>query len=225
MNFPSDTQRLAVIGATGSGKSHAAAWHLSQRDFDVMPWYIIDFKREELIDEIGAQLMAVTDPIQTRPGLYVVRPAPYEMETLTNLLWRIWQQEFTGVYFDETVQLGNSNLAFRGLLTQGRSKHIPMILCTQRPVWIDRYALSESDFFQIFRLQHEDDIGTVEKFIPRPRGWKRNESYIDARELPKYWSFYYDVHDNRLAKLRPVPDRAAILNTFRAKLARIRKVL
>lgn len=216
MNFPNDTQRLAIVGATGSGKTHAAMWHFSKRDFDIKPWIVYDFKYDELINGIeGATHIKVDAPIPRDPGIYIVHPHPGETDLVDQQMWAIWEHENVGVYIDEGYMLGQNSKGFRALLTQGRSKHIPMIVLSQRPVWMDRFVFSESEFFQVFRLQHKKDLANVQQFIP----------YDLSRRLPEYHSYYYDVPANKMVILKSVPDRDAILDTFDMKLEKIRKVI
>jgi hypothetical protein len=216
MRYPNDRQRHSIVGATGSGKTHAALWHLSRRSFHQKPWIIYDFKFDDLINDIdGVEEISVTDRIPDQPGLYIVHPKPHEEEQVEQQMWAIWERGNTGVYIDEGYMVGLNNRAFRALLTQGRSKHIPIIVLSQRPVWMDRFVFSESEFFQIFRLQHRKDQQNVEQFVPA------NLSH----RLPEYHSYYYDVGEDKLVILKPVPNRDVIFKTFRDRLARIKKVI
>jgi hypothetical protein len=216
VKLPSNNQRLSVIGATGSGKTNAALWHLSLRNFDRMPWIVYDFKYDDAINAIdGAQHITLSDPIPTQPGIFIVHPLPDQEDAISAHMRLIWQQERTGVYVDEGYMIGNNNSGFRALLTQGRSKKIPMIVLSQRPVWMDRFVFSESDFFQVFRLQHSKDISKMEEYIP----------YDLSKRLPEYHSYYYEVGPNKLVVAEPTPDIEAILDTFHTKLRRIKKVI
>ncbi len=221
--FPTDQQRLVILGATGSGKTNAAMWHLSQRDFHVKPWIIYNFKNDELIDGIeGTQPLELGAPLPHRPGIYVVHPYPGQETEVDDQLTEIWKQEDTGVYVDEGFMIPRNSQGFRRLLTQGRSKHIPMITNSQRPVWMDRFVFSEAEFYQVFRLQHRMDTKSVQEFVPNPDPEKDHP--LDER-LPEYWSYYYDVGRNRLMKVRPVPDPDAIVDTFDVRLRSLRKVI
>lgn len=216
MNLPGDTDRLTIVGATGSGKTQAGMWHLSQRPLDQQIWIVYDFKRDDLINEIElAEHINLQDKLPERPGLYIAHPVPGSEGAVDDHMWRIWQRENIGLYIDEGYMIGQNSAPFRALLTQGRSKHIPMITLSQRPVYMDRFAFSESEYFQVFRLQHNDDIKNAQKFIPRDI----------SKRLDRYHSYYYDVVNDRLAVVTPVPDRQAILDTFETKLHRFRKVI
>jgi len=209
MNFPSDKQRLTIVGATGSGKTQAAMWHLSRRDYLSRPWIVYDYKYDSMINQIeGAIHIAVTDEPPTQPGIYIVHPDPGEVDEVASQMWQIWKQENIGVYIDEGYMVGNNNRAFRTLLTQGRSKHIPMIILSQRPVWMDKFVFTESEFFQVFRLQNTRDIKNVGEFIP----------HDITKRLPEYYSYYYDAPDDSLVILKPVPNENVILDTFSMRL-------
>lgn len=216
MRSPTDTQRHAIVGATGSGKTYAALWHLSHRSYDVQPWIIYDYKYDENIVEIpGLQEIDVNEKIPQQPGLYVVHPHPSQISEVDNQMKQIWENENTGVFIDEGYMIGKNNAWFRALLTQGRSKHVPIITLSQRPTWIDRFILSESEFYQVFRLQHQGDIDTVNEFIPHklfrdPEGNKIR--------LPEYTSYYYDVGKDDLAIAPPVEDMDKIYARFDARI-------
>jgi len=216
MRLPGDQDRIAIIGATGSGKTHAAMWHMSLRNYDQKPWIIYDFKMEEFINEIpGAYHLDVNASVPDRPGIYIVQPHADQEDLVERQMWSIWAHENIGVFVDEGYMLGNNNRGFRMLLTQGRSKHIPMIVLCQRPVWLDRFVFSESQFFQVFHLNSQKDVQTVEQYVPQDL----------SSPLPERYSYYYDVRARSLVRLRPMPDKDAILDTFETKLQHVRKVI
>lgn len=219
MLLPDDTQRISIVGRTGSGKTIAAAWHLSLADFTHMPWVIYDFKRDSLLMQIAALKGAEhigTDFAPRKPGLYFVHPLPHEVEEVQAQMWKIWGHEQTGVYIDEGYMVCPPpmiNQPFRALLTQGRSKHIPMIILSQRPVWLDRFVFSESDFYQVFALNHSGDRKKIMEYVP---------ANLDER-LPLYHSYYHDVSNAETVVLKPVPEPDLILESIENKLRSMRK--
>jgi hypothetical protein len=217
IDLPRDDQRLAVMGRTGSGKTIAALWHLSLRNFDKMPWLIYDYKRDKSINGIPfAQHLDVKD-IPKKPGIYLTHPIPgQDDEAVQDQMWRVWETEDIGVYIDEGYMVGARNPAFNALITQGRSKNIPMIILSQRPVWMSRFVISESDFYQIYMLTSDRDNETVQDFIPQE---------IEPRVLPKYHSYYYNVGEADLKVLRPVPKPEDILRVFHRRLKPVKKFL
>lgn len=225
MNFPDDTQRLVIVGTTGSGKTHAALWHLARRNYDQKPWVIYDWKRDEFINSIeGAYDLDVRAPAPEHPGLYIVHPIPEDDDdAVTVQMVDIWNKEDIGVFVDEGYMVSSKNHGFRKLLTQGRSKHIPMIIGTQRPVWMDKFVFTESEFKQVFRLQSDEDLKKMKEYIPQITALAR--LYPLAGKDRRRWSYYYDGTEDRLLPLRPVPDQDAIRAMFNAKLARLKEVI
>lgn len=217
VRWPGDQDRLCIVGMTGSGKTHAALWHLSRRNYDEKPWIVYDFKVDEFINSIpGTFELAVNAPPPEHPGLYIVHPIPEDDDdAVMDQMTAIWKAEDIGVYVDEGYMISSKNKGFRKLLTQGRSKHIPMIVLSQRPVWMDKFVFTESEFKQVFRLQNSDDIGKMEQYIP----------YDLSRTLPQRHSYYYDTIDNVLKVMKPVPDQAAIRATFERRLRGLKQVV
>lgn len=213
--MPDDSQHIAIVGANGSGKTQAAVWQLSHRNFHLMPWVAYNFKRDESIDAIPGAVDIELNQIPESPGIYVAHPLPAEEEAVEAQMWRIWDRGDTGVYVDEGYMVGPRNQAFRALLTQGRSKHIPVMVLSQRPVWMDRFVFSEAGFYQVFRLQHKKDRRTVEEFMPADL----------EKRLPDYHSYYHDVGLNRTHVMRPVPDIDTIYGTFARRFARRKRAI
>lgn len=215
MRLPDETQRLAIVGATGSGKTQAAIWHLSQRDIDKRPWVIYNFKSDRSIDSIPRAVPIEIDEIPIRPGVYIAHPHPDQVAEVEAQMWAIWEKQGIGVYIDEGYMVGDRNPAFRALLTQGRSREIPVIVLSQRPVWMDRFVFSESEFFQVFRLNHIKDKKSVMEFVPADL----------MKRLPDYHSYYYDVGQDKVTVLRPVPGIGEIHRTFEHRLRAVRKTV
>lgn len=209
MKLPNDDQRCAIIGRTGSGKTQAGIWQFSLRSYNSMPWVVFDFKRDKLIAQIPFTNVIPLGELPTQPGIYIVRPQLGQEDELEAYLWQLWNAENIGIFIDEGYMIGSQSKAFQAILTQGRSKHLPLIVLSQRPSWITRFAFSEADFIQVFWLIDERDRKTVRSFVA---------SYDFEKSLPPYWSLWYDVALDRSTILRPVPDESRILATFRERL-------
>lgn len=214
IRWPGPTNRLAIVGRTESGKTYAAVWHLSESDFDERPWVILDYKNDELIEGINAQLIDYST-IPDEPGIYILKVLPDEEAQLSQWFKRVWQHEGIGLYVDEGYLIDPRDKWFNAILTQGRSKEIPVIILSQRPVWLSRFVFSEASFFQLFDLSHEDDIEVVRKYV------RDDEGQLHQR-LDQFNSYYYDVGRRRLDILGPVPDRDKLLITINQRLADLR---
>lgn len=209
LRLPSDKDRHVIVGSTGSGKSQFALWELGQRDYHLMPWIVYNHKRDESIDsllDVGAVEMEV-DQYPTSPGIFIVHPHPDD-ERIEAQMSVIWERGNTGVYVDEGYMINRNSRAYSMLLTQGRSKRIPMIVLSQRPAWMNRFTFSEANFWSVFRLQHKNDRKKIEEYVPAD---------LSVR-LPDFWSYYYDVGLNKIHHLRPVPDIDQILGSFEARM-------
>lgn len=221
--LPGATERLAIFGRTGSGKTQAACWHLSQTDYDKRPWIVLAFKPDPdgIIENIpGAQEIKLSDSIPKTPGIYWCQPLIFskdDKELLDDFFHRIWQRRNTGIYVDEGYVCTGLRW-FRACLTQGRSLRIPMIVLSQQPVWMDTFVWSEADYYQAFQLNRKPNVDTADSMIPGYRSARRSG-------LPAYHSVWHDVSRDRSFVLAPVPDRDTILQTFRnRKLVRTRIV-
>lgn len=207
VKLPSTDNRTAVIGSTGSGKTQFSVWLLSTRDFHCRPWIIFDFKGDALLDDIGAKEISLVS-IPKEPGLYIVRPLPGDEILVSNFFNKCWATENVGIYIDEGYMVPKNDRWFRACLTQGRSKKIEMIVCSQRPVFLDKFVFTESNFFCIFNMNYAEDR-------------KHVAAYLDNRKpslLPKYHSLWYDVGGQRSATLGPVPEAKTLIEIFNKRL-------
>lgn len=218
IRFPTNSDKLAVIGRNGSGKTVAAGYNFSLRNFDKMPWTIVNSKGDELIEKIG-KLPGVhnikLDERPKKPGIYIIRPIPeVDDEKVEAYFWHCWKRGRHGIWADEGYMIPKGG-ALNALLTQGRSLKIPMIILMQRPVFLSKFVLTESNFIQVFDLSHKDDKDTLRKFIP----------YDVVETLPPYHSLWYDVARKKLTIFGPVPTEKEILETIRKKITPTMRLL
>lgn len=206
INLPNKTSRTAVIGSTGTGKTQFSVWLLSHC-FDNRPWFIFDFKGDELLDELSAKEISLT-MWPKEPGLYIIRPLPGDDALVSDFFRKCWQNENCGIYIDEGYMVPKNDRWFRACLTQGRAKHVQMIVCSQRPVFLDKFVWTESNFFAVFNLTNGDDRKKVGEFMDGTRG----------KLLPPYHSLWYDVARQRSDILGPVPDAETLISVFDDRL-------
>jgi hypothetical protein len=214
MRLPSLQDRTLILGRTGSGKTQCGLFVLSRMDLETQPWIIIDFKREKSIAQIPhLQEIRLEDELPEMPGLYVLRPIfPAQKEQVTEFLYRVWDHENIGIFVDEGVMLARDP-ALDAIYIQGRSKNIPVIMLSQRPVGISRFAATESQFYAIFPNHDEREQKVISEFTPL---FKRKS---DDASLPRFWFWWYDVVENKLSKVKPVPAMEKTLAVFEDILA------
>jgi hypothetical protein len=210
--FPKNSQHVAVLGQNGSGKTRFGAWLLSLAPYDAQPYIVVDTKHEELFGAIDRARDIAVGEVPKEPGLYLARPNVDDQEQIQPWLRAIWERGRVGMFFDETYNIPEPAHGgwLRALLAQGRSKRIPCICLSQRPAWVSKFIFSEAYYFSVFHLQMRDDIARCfELGLPQ-----------EIREpLPRYWSYWYDVHQRELMKMQPCPDDDHILETFERRLA------
>lgn len=218
---PDNTNRLVEIGRTGTGKTVVGLWHLTNYPIDVEPWVILNLKGDEHIEGIpNARFLPDLSyvPGKKDRGVFVVSPSIYDLEgslkedsALDQYLLKLWEREKIGIFVDEGFMLGRSK-PFILNLTQGRSKRIPMIVCTQKPKWITGFVFSEASFIQVFDLNDDKDIQRVEEFVPI--------DWDSEPPLKPHQSFYYEVATNEIVRFNPCPPMKDINKVFAEKLYR-----
>lgn len=219
MVLPTLKQRVAVIGKTGSGKSVFGLWLLSRAAFHEQPFVIVDYKHDELIEHIDYAPVIGYDEIPKQPGIYILRPHPSEDEQMEGFLRKVWERGRVGLYFDETAELPKhyGKGALHACLTQGRSKRIPVIACTQRPTGVAPAIFTEADFFACFYLQKPEDVQSFARYTP----WDARE--IINNRLPPFHCRWYDSPRDVALTLGPSPGDDVILDTFHDRLAELKR--
>ena len=214
LQLPGASDRTIIVGQTGNGKTWFGVWLLSHQDIARRPWVIVDYKRETLFKEMGRHafrsILTVNSAAPSKPGLHLLQPFP-EDDAVDDFLWRVWKRGNIGLYIDEAMMIpGGRGSAIRAILTQGRSMRIPVIALSQRPVEIDRFFFSESQFFAEFFLLDRDDRKTVSRYTP-----------FDPDEVPeRHFCYWYDAKRNQVSYLSPVPDKETFLGRLKAKAPR-----
>lgn len=220
MELPLDTQRHLIVGRTGSGKSQFATHTLSMRSITQMPWVLVNFKDDELLNalpyvtELGTS-MELPKPKQFKPGLYMVRPDIDDWDGMESLMQEAWKRTHVGIYFDEMLPLSQPrHPALRRLLTQGRSRRNPLIMCTQAPKDIDRYCFSESEHTNIFALSDDRETERIRDMTGLELEFATLPSLPD--ELP--YSFHIDRIRRKLTLTPPAPQFDEIVDAFELRL-------
>ena len=216
VRLPGPADRIVIVGRTGSGKTQAAVFHLSKQDFDARPWIIVDYKGDELINGIERAQFIDYNTVPDEPGIYILRVLPGEEDEISQWFMKVWEHENIGIYIDEGYMVGQRDKWFNACLTQGRSKRITMIILSQRPLWMSRFAFSEASFIQVFGLTDADDMKTVQRFM------KGDAKGGVGAELKPFHSYYYDVGKNTVRQWGPVPKAAALLATINDRLPKKR---
>lgn len=227
--FPGPTDRVAIVGATGEGKSTFAFYLFAvSADFDKKPWFLVDYKGEviikKLLAERDATLISLEKPPPKKPGIYVVKPDPEKPSEMASWLWKVYRAGNAGLFFDELSMVPEFKGAAGGggplksILTQGRSKNIPVYGLVQRPVDVNLHTFSEANFIGEFYLKKTADRDRVREYIP-----DGDPIFYDDKPLPRYWSRWWDDKRRKSYILRPAPPETQILDTIAARVYRIER--
>lgn len=229
MNFrlPQGGEHVSVFGRTGSGKTQAGAWILSTRDLKEKPYVIIDYKGDELLNSISRVRDIGYKDVPSEPGLYILKAHPSDKEPMENWLLKIWEKGDTGLYFDEGYMVPDEN-NLTGIFTQGRSLNIPVIMLSQRPAWLNRFAFSEASHFMVFHLNDKRDQQNVREFTPpgfldmqlseKDKDLEKGLENPESGRLPKYHSRWYNVNDDLAFVMKPVPSADEIRDKIESQL-------
>jgi DNA helicase HerA-like ATPase len=216
--LPDRDDRTAIVGKTGSGKTMFGVFlMLESRLYKQMPWVIFDYKGDSIIREIPAQIISIADQVPTDPGIYRVHLNPFEdPEQVNQFLRRVWNNGRTGLFFDEAYMLPDRRALdekspLRAIYTTGRSREIPVIALTQRPVDVLRYNFTEASHHVVFSLNDKRDRDTVRAYVPQDAF---DACFGRGRKLPKYHSFWYDVDRDLYFEMKPGPDMSGLRALF-----------
>jgi hypothetical protein len=223
--FPDLSDRVAIVGGTGSGKTTSGAWLLSNAPFDKQPFVIVNFKAEAIFRAIDRAVQLPVDEIPEKPGLYHMQPiAGDDDDALEAWMNRAWRSSYDGkpiaVYIDEGYlwpRVKTSNVLKKVLVT-GRSLNMQLTILSQRPVEIPRFVWSETTIFQAFALEDSRDFDTVEEFTPDNPIWR------DPDPPRLYHSRWLDRKTRTSLTMGPVPDMSEILNKFDRRLTPRKRV-
>lgn len=225
--FPGPADRVTINGMTGSGKTTFAMWLLGESaDFDRKPWVIVDYKHEDpiintaLAEGIFDELK-IADKIPRKAGVFVIRPRAQDGSApVVNWLWKVYEAGRTGLFLDEATMIpelrgeGNSGGPFQSLLSQGRSKQIPVWTLAQRPAHVNRMVYSEANFYCAFKLGMPDDLAKIRKEGIPPYSEGYAKTWGDDVRLKPYYSRWFDRQLERSWILNPAPDPQIILNVL-----------
>ena len=111
-----------------------------------------------------------------------------------------------GLYLDEGYSIPKNSKAFRRALTQGRSRNVPVITLSQRPVHLDKFVFTEASIYRVFYLVDDEDRKTI-----------RGRTGIKiGDELPLYQSYWRDVARRSTWQLLPGPSPDMVREGFEA---------
>jgi energy-coupling factor transporter ATP-binding protein EcfA2 len=204
--IPQEGERALIVGQTGSGKTAFAAWML--RRLPSSPAVIYDTKDEEkfralvphrVVETISEMIEAADDEtvdyVIVRPTVHLLR----DPDALDEFLMAHYERlRKIPAYIDEAYTFhknGQAGPGLIGLLTRGRSRGITTILSTQRPSFISRFCVTESQRLYLFRLTDKADKKRVGDVVP---------DFADMPNPPKHGFYFFETGEEAPRLMQPV---------------------
>lgn len=215
--LPADDEHTMVVGRNGTGKTQLAFWLLSKQRLMSKPWYFVDFKGEQMLDGITRARHIGYKETPKEPGFYILHATPFEEDEVALEGWmrQCWAQDHRGIMFDEAYMLPRVDKgAYAAMLTQGRSKKLSLISLSQRPVRVNRAAISEASHIIAFDLNDKRDHKSLEEVVPT--GFMKEE-------LQKYHSRWYSVKKDLIWPIKPVPVADQIIEDINSQLPPLKR--
>ncbi len=194
-------ERGLIVGKTGSGKTLGAIFLLR---YLPPPVLILDTKGDENLPRaFHPSTLERHDSLWT--GAYtapvnIVTPSARELSDIGQLDdWLTQLPAPATVYLDELYQIhgasGRAGPGLIGLLTRGRSRGMTVLMSTQRPAWISRFCLTESENFYVYRLSDPSDRDRVAR-LTAPQ----------IERIPRRYHFwFYRQGKSKAVLYSPVP--------------------
>jgi hypothetical protein len=215
--WPDDDEHTAIMGRTGSGKTVMGGYVLSRKNFQTDTWVMIDYKGDDLLNSITRAREIDYNIVPQQPGLYILHATLDDEDLMEGWLRRVWAVGNIGLYADEGYMLPKGG-GYRNILTQGRSKRIPTITLSQRPIEIDRFTFSEASHVVVFHLNDRRDIKTVREFTPEGFMEWIPPQFGTVPRLPDRHARWYNIKSDSRFVLKPVPPPEEIVSSIDGQL-------
>lgn len=183
--------RVFIAGKTGSGKSYLTKTLMGgiNRLVFIDPKCEHSFPNAQVFDSFPSAKQFLTNKFEEKFFVHV-KPNKINHELLNNFLREIFVIGNCTAIFDEVGRFCFPRVCEEHdrLIRQGRSRGIGVWHLTQRPAWIDKYLVSESEHvFNFFLKVHSDrDIMIKNTSLPKEA--------FEKMKTKKY-HFWYDCND------------------------------
>lgn len=181
--LPALTDRAALVGQTGTGKTTLARFLCSQRP------YVVVLDPKGLIHWPGYEVhTSLSQLVKSQAARLTYRPLYHELqseETIDAFFEWVYRRQNTLLYIDEVYAIAKGDQYpwhYGACLTRGRELNIAVYTATQRPARVPQIVFSESEHVYCFKLK-----------LPRDRERVEEMAAIEAdaiAALPKHHFFY-----------------------------------
>lgn len=191
----SNSDRVAIIGASGTGKTELAKFLLQKMNRVV----VIDPKHTFKMNVPGSKKWSRgwNIPLFASDFRLIVRPKMNDDEKLYDLVNKLYKMGHVTIYVDEMATLSDmfpdTTMLLKNVARTGREKHVALWSAVQRPRGVPLVFFTECETFFVFNLRSEDDRNHI-------RGYVGDEV---LQRIPKYkfWHCSTDEDDINLLSL------------------------
>ena len=195
--LPNAGERALIVGQSGSGKTTFGRWLIERVHYPVI---VYDTKIEPAYDifPVTSNFDEILPLFSESADIVVFRPPdeyladPKKLDEFLYLHYRCFPG--IGAFIDEAYQFHNGVKAGVGLvslLTRGRSKRIATIVSSQRPSWLSRFAITESNLFYIFLLADSADRKRLADIVPKGEDLLADKFHLYYYESGADCAMYY----------------------------------
>jgi DNA helicase HerA-like ATPase len=181
-----NSERVAFIGATGSGKTVLAKYLLAGLNRVV----VLDPKHTFNLPGFKAGWKL---PLTSGDFRLVIRPRGEDDERLAGFLLRLMREGSVTIYCDEAATTADVFPETTQVLTEiartGRERHVAIWCTMQRPRRVPLTMLTETETFFVFSVRSKDDRDYI-------KGYTGDEV---TDKLPRFMFWYYRAESDRPA--------------------------
>jgi DNA helicase HerA-like ATPase len=184
------SDRLAFIGASGSGKTELAKFFLSRLNRVV----VIDPKHTFKLDGFSKSKRL---PILAKEFRIIYRPKMDSDSDLYDLILKLYKMGNVTIYVDEMATLSemfpDSTTLLKNVARTGRERRVALWSAVQRPRGVPLVFFTECETFFVFNLRSMDDRQHVKGFV--------GDEVLDRIPKFKFWHCSTDSDDPQLMSL------------------------
>jgi len=210
---------VLIVGRTGSGKSVEAMervkqFHAANPTVGIV---IINPKPvktdwDDLIKPFPRNPKNYDVPKWSAGKLINWKVRPWQDFELNAFLWDIYTSGLPClVVFDEGQEITSNKFpAADALWRQGREMKISVLTCTQRPVAVSRYAISQARHISIYNIIGEDDLKVLDSYMEVPLlnfispSKMKSGELVEGKRLKEYHHLVYDVKTGKAEVMPPI---------------------